>query len=216
MPLPVPVKISRNMTVIRDGDALTIVNSMRLDDAGLAALDALGTVQHVIRLAAFHGMDDPFYQRRYGARVWALKDTLYTSGFDATDQGKVYFEPDVAMGADTPLPIPGARLIVIGSATPPEGLLLLERDGGVIIAGDILQNWAKPDAYFNVPGKLMMKTMGFLKPHNIGPGWLKATKPDPAELHALADLSYEHVLPAHGAAVLGGACGSYQPKLRAV
>ena len=37
---------------MREDGALTLVNSVRLDDAGLAALDALGKVTNVVRLGA--------------------------------------------------------------------------------------------------------------------------------------------------------------------
>ncbi len=37
-----PWQFNRNMTVVRDGDALTLINSVRLNDAGLLELDALG------------------------------------------------------------------------------------------------------------------------------------------------------------------------------
>ena len=50
MPGPLPVRFSRNMTVVRRSDKLVVVNSVRLDDAGLAALDKLGKVTDVIRL----------------------------------------------------------------------------------------------------------------------------------------------------------------------
>ena len=52
---------------------MILVNSVRLDVAGLAALEALGRVTDVIRLAGNHGMDDPFYKDRYGAKVWAVR-----------------------------------------------------------------------------------------------------------------------------------------------
>ena len=67
---PVPVRFSRNMTVIREGNDLTLINSVRLSEQGLTELDALGQVKHVIRLAGFHGMDDPFYKDRYGGCVF--------------------------------------------------------------------------------------------------------------------------------------------------
>ena len=35
LPGPLPVRFSRNMTVLRTGSSLTLVNSIRLDDAGL-------------------------------------------------------------------------------------------------------------------------------------------------------------------------------------
>jgi hypothetical protein len=82
---PIPMRLSRSMTVVRSGESLALLNSMRLDDDGLKALDALGKVEHVIRIGAFHGMDDPFYQQRYGATVWALAGSAYMRGFEASD-----------------------------------------------------------------------------------------------------------------------------------
>lgn len=38
------------MVVIRDGNNPTLVNTMRLDKAGLTALDALGTVKNIVKL----------------------------------------------------------------------------------------------------------------------------------------------------------------------
>jgi len=67
LPGPLPVRFSRNMTVVRAGERLTLINSVRLSEEGLRALDALGKVTDVLRLAGFHGMDDPFYKDRYGA-----------------------------------------------------------------------------------------------------------------------------------------------------
>src|SRR5687768_17538536 len=81
-PGPIPVFGSRNMTVVRDGTSLTLINTVRLDDAGLAALDALGRVENVVRLAGFHGSDDAFYKDRYGATVWAVPGHVYARGFD--------------------------------------------------------------------------------------------------------------------------------------
>jgi hypothetical protein len=59
MPGPVPVSFSRNMTVVREAGRLVIINSLRLDEQSLRSLDALGKVTDVIRIAGFHGMDDP-------------------------------------------------------------------------------------------------------------------------------------------------------------
>lgn len=212
MPGPLPVTFSRNMTVVRQGTSLTLVNSLRLDEAGLAALDRLGTVENVIRLAGFHGMDDPFYKDRYGAKVWAIKGQLYTAGFKPPRPEDSYFQPDQLIDATSELPIRGARAYLF-STTPPEALLLLPQHGGVLISGDCLQNWAQPDAYFSFLGRLMMKAMGFIKPHNLGPGWLRAAKPKAAEIRGLLDLPFSHVLPAHGAVVLNNARDAYRPAI---
>jgi hypothetical protein len=206
-----PVRFSRNMSVVRRGDRLILVNSVRLDDAGLAALDKLGKVTDVIRLAAFHGMDDPFYAERYGAKVWVVKGQRYTAGFKPT-AADTYFTPHHEMDATTELPIPGAKLIMIDS-TPPEGMLLLPEHGGVVISGDCLQNWAAPDEYFSWLGRVMMKRMGFITPHNVGPGWLKQAKPPKDQLRAILGLPFANVLPAHGTPVVGDALDRYRPAL---
>lgn len=214
LPGPLPVTFSRNMTVIRQGESLTLVNSIRLGDAGLAALDRLGKVEHVIRLAGFHGMDDPFYQHRYAARVWALKGQIYAAGFkQPSDDASAYFKADVEITEGTELPLRGAKIYSFKSSKPPEGLLLLEQEGGIVISGDCLQNWGEADRYFSLLGKLMMRVAGFLKPHNIGPGWLKAARPQSGDIRGILDLSFAHVLPAHGAPVLGGAREAYRPAI---
>jgi hypothetical protein len=65
-------KFSRNMTVVRDGERLIIINSVRLNDHGLAELDRLGQVTDVVRLGSLHGRDDPFYVARYRAEYWTM------------------------------------------------------------------------------------------------------------------------------------------------
>jgi hypothetical protein len=206
-----PIRFSRNMTVFREGTRLVLVNSVRLGEAGLAELDALGTVTDVIRLAAFHGADDAFYKERYGAKIWAIQGQRYTAGFDH-EAADTYLEPDLEIDASTPLPLAGASVYLFGTR-PPEALLVLEREGGLVVAGDSLQNMAAVDSYFNWFGALMMKRLGFIVPHNVGPGWLKQAKPSASDLRGVLELPFEHVLPAHGAPVMGGAKAAYRPAI---
>ena len=208
---PLTMRFSRNMTVVREGERLVLVNSVRLNEAGLQALDALGAVSDVIRLAGFHGADDAFYKDRYGAKVWAVKGQRYTAGFDV-QAAETHFEPDAEFDASTALPISDASAYVFGTR-PPEGLLVLARQGGLVISGDCLQHWAETDAYFNWFGGAMMKLLGFIKPHNVGPAWLKQAKPSAAELLAVLDLKFDHVFPAHGAPVIGGAKSAFRPAI---
>jgi hypothetical protein len=211
MPGPVPMRFSRNMTVVREGDRLILVNSLRLDDAGLSKLEQLGRVTDVIRLAGNHGMDDPFYAERYGAKVWVIAGQRYTAGFN-TSSPKTFFTSHIEIGSDTKLPLEGASVQIIRSK-PPEGQILLERHGGVLISGDCLQNWATTDAYFSGLGGLVMRLMGFIKPHNVGPGWLKQCKPPEEDLRAVLGLKFANVLPAHGTPVLGEAVARYRPAI---
>lgn len=209
-PGPIPVFGSRNMVVIREADVLTLINTVRLDEQGLLALDALGRVAHVVRLAGFHGTDDPFYKERYGATVWAVKGHRYTRGFALSPPPQAdYFHADREMESTTELPVAG-RLYPFLSCANGEAILLLDRHDGIIISGDVLQNWSIPDPYFNWLGRLAFRALGFFRPHNVGPGWLKQTKPDPAELLGILDLPFDHVLPSHGVPVIGGARASYR------
>jgi len=217
MPGPLPMRFSRNMVVVRQGRELTLINTMRLDDEGLAALDTLGEVKHLIRLAGFHGMDDPFYKDRYGAKVWVVKGQSYAKGFTnpKTKPEDGYFSPDVEMDASTELPIAGAELITL-ECLAGEGLIFLDRDGGIIVAGDSLQNWASTNRYFSLAAKALMKLIGFIKPHNVGPGWVKQSKPKLEQLAAVLDREFDHLLPVHGDAVIGDAKEKFRPAIERV
>ena len=130
----------------------------------------------------------------------------------AADAPDVYFESDEAMDPGGRLPIEGATLHVIGSR-PPEALLRLPHHGGVLIAGDCLQHWAKSDRYWSLPARVAMPLLGFVKPHNVGPAWLKGCKPPKEDLRAILGLGFSHVLPAHGEPVVGDAVAKYRPAI---
>jgi len=114
-------------------------------------------------------------------------------------------QPDVRLSAMDALPIDGASLKVFGSATPPEAICRLDRDGGILITGDSLQHTPVPDEFFNFPAKIMMKKMGFFRPYNVGPGWLQFAHPAADDVRSILEMEFDHVLPGHGAPVIGGA-----------
>ncbi len=209
--MPLLMKFSRNMVIIRENEELTLINSVRLGEEGLKKLEQLGEIKNIIRLAAFHGVDDPFYQERFKATVWSV-NAPYVRGFDYPPKEQdIYFHPDIVLDPETKLPVSDAQYVQLQSSKPAEGLLVLKRSDGIIVSGDCLQNWEKTDPYFNVLGKTMMKMMGFIKPCNIGPGWLKVAKPDGSEIGRILDLEFQHVLPAHGQPVIDNAKERYRP-----
>lgn len=180
-------KFSRNMTVVRDGERLIIVNSVRLDDTGLAALDRLGRVTDVVRIGSLHGRDDPFYVNRYGADYWVMPGMAHESGLKATrtliDEGA---------------PIPDASVFEFRTTKLPEGILHLDRDGGILIACDALQNWLAPDDHFSEASRELMQNMGFFTPANLGPVWVQSTEPKGEDFNRLKALSFRHALCGHG------------------
>lgn len=197
-------RFSRNMTVIRDGDVLTLVNTLRLDDAGLARLDALGTVGNIVKLGAFHGRDDAFYKDRYEADLWALPGMPHERGV-ATNR-----ELDAGQSG----PCADADPFVYETSATPEAVLRLGRHGGILLSCDSLQNWTGPDEYFDEASAAMMQAGGFFNPANVGPGWLGAAKPDKSDFLRLKDLEYRHLLSAHGAPLLDDAKSAIEATLK--
>ncbi|OIN28913.1 hypothetical protein [Vibrio barjaei] len=200
---PFNLVFSRNMIVIKQGGDLILINSVRLSDKGIAELDELGDVKHIIRLAAFHGFDDPFYKETFGATLWSV-DAPYLRGFSSEGSAE-YYRADRILKSGDALPINKASYHEFSTSTPKEGLILLQRNKGILISGDSMQNWSRPDEYFNWFAKWMMPKMGFISPSNFGPGWLKMAKPTISELMEKAMLSYDTLLPAHGFPIIENA-----------
>ena len=185
------MRFNRNMVVLRHGDDLTVINSVRLQPEHEAELDALGTVRHVVRLGYFHGMDDRYYVDRYGAEFWAAARSRREPGPAATRE--------LVTGGE--LPFAGAQAYVIAHARHPEPVILLEREGGILLTCDCLQYYT--DRRFgSLAARIMMPLMGFPLRMLIGPLWLKAMTPEGGSLlpdfEHIAGLSFRHLIPGHG------------------
>ena len=178
-------KFSRNMTIVRDGERLILINSVRLNDEGLAQLDQLGKVTDVVRLGALHDRDDAFYLDRYQAQHWTLPS------LEVSNNTKL-------LGQDAPLPISDASVFLFETTKIPEGILHLDRDGGILVACDALQNWLSPDEHFCDASKERMEGMGFFTPANIGPVWLQAAEPSADDFNRVKALKFKHALCGHG------------------
>ena len=198
-------QFSRNMIVLKQGNELTLVNSVRLDEEGLQQLDALGSVKYVVKLGHFHGVDDPFYVDRYQAQYWALSTHKCDNGLTPSN----FLDKDK-------LPWDGITVWNFKTSKFAEAILCIEREGGVIISCDALQNWHKTDRYFNFISKIFMRFMGFIKPTNLGPGWLKFSEPKKSDFEELLSLKFNHVLGAHGAPVIGDALEKYSKRINAL
>ena len=183
-----PMQYSRNMTILRDDGVLSLVNTVRLDDAGLARLDGLGDVANVVKIGAFHGIDDAFYLERYGAKQWALPKAEHFAGH-ATD---------IELVPGGRMPVTGASVFVFETSNQPEALLHLDREGGILISCDSLQNWEEVDEFFDDATAKTMADMGFIQAANIGPGWRQFSEPEASDFARIKALSFRHLLSAHG------------------
>lgn len=199
-------QFSRNMVVIRQPEGLVLLNTVRLGEPGLETLRALGEVRHVVRLGAFHGLDDAFYVERFGATLWGLPGMQHEAGLAGTAR-------DLRRDGT---PITDATLFCFESTKVPEAIALLPRHGGIAISCDALQNWAAPDDFFDAESAEKMRELGFIRPANIGPGWRAAAEPAASDFERLAALNFENLLPAHGTPMLGGARAAFEETLRAI
>lgn len=187
-------QFSRNMTVVRDGNALTLINALRLNAAGLAALEALGQVRNVVQIGGLHGIDDAFYVARYGAAYWAQPGAGHP-GVPVTRE----LVPEGTM------PVGDSTLFRFETTKIPECILRVDRAGGILIACDALQNYLAPDAFFSEQSAEVMDQMGFFTPANVGPVWMQAAEPEAGDFRRLLEVEFRHVLCAHGEPVLDGA-----------
>jgi hypothetical protein len=192
-------QFSRNMTVVRDAGALTLINSVRLTDTGLAQLDALGRVANVVKIGSMHGRDDAFYRERYGARFWAPPGMVHEHGLE-TDE-------ELRPGAN--VPFAGCSVFDFRTTKRAEAILHIDRFGGILISCDSLQNWAAPDEFFSEESLKLMTNMGFFQPANVGPLWMQLNEPQRDDFMRLAQMPFRHVLCGHGAPLIDNAREAY-------
>ena len=107
-------------------------------------------------------------------------------------------------------PCADSSVFVFETSSKPEGILHLERHGGVLVSCDSLQNLLGPDDYFNEAGEAMMRAGGFFHPAGIGPGWRKSCNPDASDFARLTELNFQHLFSGHGTPRLGDAHRAYR------
>jgi hypothetical protein len=191
----VDLQHSRNMIIIRDKDKLSLINSVRLTDSGIAELNTLGKVENIIRIGAFHGRDDAFYIDTYKAKLWALKDMQH-------DNNKV---TDIELKPNGIMPFPNAALLVFETSIYPEGVLYLDQEGGILITCDSIKNWVTADEFFSLDTANLYKQQGYFGSASISDVWLNACKVKPADFTLINSLKFHHLLSAHGEPLLNNA-----------
>jgi hypothetical protein len=196
-------QFSRNMTVVREGDDLTLFNAVRLSDKGLKDLEKLGRIANVVQVGGLHGADDAFYRDTYGAIYWAQP---------GAGQAGVPVDRHLVPGGE--MPVSNAYLFSFKTTKVPECIFRLNRDGGVLIACDALQNYVAADEFFSLQSTQIMTDMGFFTPANVGPVWMQAAEPGAEDFRRLSELSFRHVFCGHGAPVLDTAFDDYAATFR--
>ena len=193
------LRISRNMVIIRHRDDLTLVNPIRLNAHGENALRDLGVVKRILRLGAFHGIDDRWYKHRFeGVELWGQPG------------GAAYPEPPVdrQLEAGAALPFPDAELFCFNGTAQPEAALLIHDPPGILVTCDAVQHYGDY-SHNNFVARLAMPFIGFRKTTVLGPFWLKMMTPPGAslrdEFYRLLELDFDALISAHGTYLPSGA-----------
>jgi hypothetical protein len=192
----VDIQTSRNMIIVKNGDEITLINTVRLDEAYLKIIESMGKVKNIVKIGSFHGRDDAFYLDRYKAKLWALKGMTHDNGV----------KTDIDLVPNGKMPFPDSSLFVFEATTQPEGIIHIDRDGGILITCDSIKNWTHIDNYFSEQtGKAFMQ-QGLIKSANVDTVWVNAMHP---KLHdfkrLLASFKFQNLLSAHGQPLLNSA-----------
>lgn len=184
--------IGRNMAIVRSGEELTLVSAVRLSDQGEAELARLGKVRHVVKIGAFHGMDDAYSVSRFQADHWTLPGVPPPPGVPRSRE--------LRAGA---LPIDDADLFVFETTAHEEAALIVRRAGGILLSCDSVQSWPDTEGC-SLPAKLVTRLLGFTsRPTQIGPPWRKRMTPPGGSLRGdferLAAMEWKHMVGGHGA-----------------
>jgi hypothetical protein len=188
----VDLQHSRNMIIIRNDNKLSLINTVKLDDAGLSELDALGKVENVIRIGSFHGRDDAFYIDHYSAKLWAIKGMQH-------ENNKI---TDIELVPDGLMPFPKCSLFVFETSLYPEGVLHIAQEGGILITCDSIKNWVVKDQFFNEETAKIYNDQGFFGRATVSTVWQQATKVKPSEFIRMNSIEFCHLLSAHGEPLL--------------
>ena len=191
------MRMNRNMIILQSGPEIILINPVRMNEEGLAALDLLGKVSKIIRLGDFHGLDDEFYLDRYKCEFWAQPgQETYKSP-----------NPTKTISASTTGPIKNSEFFIFESAIFPEAALLI-KEHKLLITTDSIQYHSDWN-YFSWFTKFAFKLLGFKPGLNIGGPWLKRVTPKGTTLkkdfEALLALDFDAVIAAHGALIENGA-----------
>lgn len=192
------VTVSRNMAVLRHRGALTLVNPVRLGPEGRATLEELGPVTRLLRLGAWHGLDDAWYAETYGPEIWGVASRRYPDP-----------PVDVPVTEETDLGIPGLEVFAFRSPEP-ELAVRVPGPSPLLLTCDALQHYGDL-RYVSPVARAAFPLLGFTGETVVGPLWRRAMRR--AGCHdlegefrrLLAWRPFERLLGAHGSLLEAGA-----------
>ena len=164
-PMTSLIATMRTMTIVRSQRGeLAVFSSIRVDDATLSQIRALGKIKAVVKVGGGHGRDDAWWVAQTGAEYWAHPR------FEA-DRAVLKNAKIAVDGA--PGPFPSLTAFVFADLpVRPESAWLFNREGrgpNFLIVCDAMQSYASvpnedvvlSNLSSNFLGKLVLYMMGF-------------------------------------------------------
>lgn len=183
---------SRAMTIIKNGNDLSLLNPVRVGEGLLNQINKLGNIKYLLKIGQLHNVDVPFYMDRYSPELWINK----------TDPSIGDYEPSGYFVDNGDIPFLNAKVKVIEGSKIKESVLISLDDGGCLHSCDAFVNMGVDPNHNWLTGKLSK----FLPdPTYIGPNWIKVAKPPQTSMKAIFEYDFENFIPAHGEPILGKA-----------
>jgi hypothetical protein len=203
------IMIDRTMTIVKRGDDLTVINSIRVNEEVEAEIKKLGTIKHLVRMCTGHGADDTYFNNTFEPTYWSLE------GIAPVINGKTH---DKALTEDGERPIPDMKLVILKNAPLKkmhECVIWIPDNDGTLITCDFIQNNIAP-GHANFVGKHMSYLMGFRGECKCTPVWRSTMGMDHwDDIERILAWDFENLVAAHGSAKIGGAKAATEKNLKA-
>jgi hypothetical protein len=195
-------RVPRNVTILRRGEDLVVIDGMRLAPETEAHLERLGRVRHLVRLGHAHPRDEAYLEDRWRAPTWA---------------------PPPAHGA-TPLAdghapfLEGTQVFLFRHAAPGEAALVFEHTGGnVLVTAESVHNCVDLEGCSLLVG-VALHLAGAVGPARLGRRWLvEAGGPSLREdFERLLEHDFAHLVCSRGEPMRGGAREAVRRSVAAV
>jgi hypothetical protein len=126
-------------------------------------------------------------------------------------------KPDRRLMPGGDMPFLGCSLFVFETSNLPEGILHIEREGGILVSCDSIQNITATDEFYNPETAKSFKDQGLVKPANISPIWLGATHTKYLDFERLLrTMTFHHLITAHGEPLLNTAYEQFSATVKRV
>jgi len=183
------LRFGLTMTIVKQGNELTIINPYRLRQEVEDQVLKLGTIKHLVRISSMHGACDQYFIDKHQCTYWDLP----------APEGKLP-KGDQILKEGGEFPIDGAKILMMENLKAPECVVWIPNGGGTLLTADIIQN-GRPRPHNSWGGNLFNRAVGFLKvPHCGCPAFYRTNVDIGKDMYKpnfprILELEFETIMP---------------------